>query len=185
MKRIICLFFILNIPVSYATCFTNDEYNMVLQKLDEFNQGLYQDYGSYNFVNIVDCKNTSVLASLVCNNKELENAMLLLSKGEVYAYENATKKPLLNLNYNIPFRDRLNSILKKEVDKNIAFRKLCYIVKNKLSDDLGGDFYYEPKIHEVISSKLNLNGVVVDSLNSRFYLGKSCDASNSIKEKGR
>ncbi|QEH49825.1 hypothetical protein [Aggregatibacter actinomycetemcomitans] len=176
MKRIICLFFILNVPVSYATCFANDEYNMVLQKLNEFNQGLYQDYGSDNFANIVDCKNTSVLASLVCNNKELENAMLLLSKGEIYTYENATKKPLLNLNYNIPFRDGLNGILKKEIDKNIALRKLCYIVKNKLSDDLGNDFYYEPKIHEVMSSKINQNGVVVNALDTIIYLGKSCDA---------
>ena len=53
---------------------------------------------------------------------------------------------------------------------------LCYVIKTKLSDDFGGDFYYEPKIYEVISSKINQNGVVVDALNTVIYLGKSCDA---------
>ncbi|MBN6069729.1 hypothetical protein HYE53_00955, partial [Aggregatibacter actinomycetemcomitans] len=54
--------------------------------------------------------------------------------------------------------------------------KLCYVIRNRLSDDFGGDFYYEPKIHEVMSSKINQNGVVVNALDTIIYLGKSCDA---------
>ena len=36
---------------------------------------------------------------------------------------------------------------------------------------------------EVISSKLNDNGVVVDALNEIIYLGKSCDAVVSGEER--
>ena len=63
---------------------------------------------------------------------------------------------------------------------------LCvsYVIKTKLSDDFGGDFSYPPDIYEVISSKVNSNGVVVYNLNSIIYLGKSCDASDGIKKKG-
>ena len=32
------------------------------------------------------------------------------------------------------------------------------------------------KVHEIISSKTNKNGVVIDSLSRVIYLGKSCDA---------
>lgn len=187
MKSLVFLLFLLNLPMCYATsCFTDDEYKIILQRLDSFKQGQYQDYGSDDFTNIVDCKNTSILSSLVCSNTKLENAMLLLSKGEIYAYENATRQPLLDLNYNIPFRKRLDGILQKEKDKNVALRKLCYIVKSKLSDDFGGDFSYKPEIHELISTKINKNGVIINSWGGipETYLGKSCDAMTKDKEKG-
>ena len=106
--------------------------------------------------------------------------MLLMSQGEVYAYENATKSEVSvsdRITFNDNFKNWLNNIIGKEKSRDVAIRKLCYIIKQKLSDEhLGSDFYYEPKIHEVISSKINQNGVVVDALNTVIYLGKSCDA---------
>lgn len=176
MKKFIYLLFIFNLPMSYAQCFSADEYNMIINTLNEFDQGMYQDYGEGDFKNIVDCKDSLVLSSLVCNNKELKDAMRLLSKGEVYAYENATRGPLLDSNYNILHRNMINNMLKDDEDKNVSYRKLCYILKNRFSDIFGGDFYYEPKVYEVMSSKINQNGVVIDTLDTKIYLGKSCDA---------
>ena len=45
-----------------------------------------------------------------------------------------------------------------------------------MSNDFGEGFYSAPKVHEIISSKTNKNGVVIDSLSRVIYLGKSCDA---------
>lgn len=100
-------------------------------------------------------------------------------------YENATHTPVADYStYNNDFKDWLNNLVKAEKNRDVALRKLCYVIKTKLSDDFGGDFSYPPDIYEVISSKVNSNGVVVYNLNSIIYLGKSCDASDGTKKKG-
>lgn len=92
-------------------------------------------------------------------------------------YENATHTPVADYStYNNDFKDWLNNLVKAEKNRDVALRKLCYVIKTKLSDDFGGDFSYPPDIYEVISSKANSNGVVVYNLSSIIYLGKSCDA---------
>lgn len=97
--------------------------------------------------------------------------------GEIYAYENATHTPVEDYStYNDALKSWLNDLISKEDNKKTALRKLCYIIKTKLSDDFGEGFYYVPKVHEIISSKTNKNGVVIDSLSRVIYLGKSCDA---------
>jgi len=123
------------------------------------------------------CKNKSALSELVCDNSQLKKSLLLLSMGEIYAYENATHTPVEDYStYNDALKSWLNDLISKEDNKKTALRKLCYIIKTKLSDDFGEGFYYAPKVHEIISSKTNKNGVVIDSLSRVIYLGKSCDA---------
>ena len=155
------------------SCFTEEESNRNLEKI-KLNNEFYGDVHS-----IADCNNLSPINKIVCDSEELKNGMLLMSQGEVYAYENATKSEVSvsdRITFNDNFKNWLNNIIGKEKSRDVAIRKLCYIIKQKLSDDFGGDFYYEPKIHEVMSSKINQNGVVVDALNEIIYLGKSCDA---------
>lgn len=156
------------------SCFTEEENNRNLEKI----KFLSDSYGDVH--SIIDCNNLSPINKIVCDSEELKNGMLLMSQGEVYAYENATKSEVSvsdRITFNDNFKNWLNNIIGKEKSRDVAIRKLCYIIKQKLSDEhLGSDFYYEPKIHEVISSKINQNGVVVDALNTVIYLGKSCDA---------
>ena len=156
------------------SCFTEEESNRNLEKI----KFLSDSYGDVH--SIIDCNDLSPMNKFVCSSEELKNGMLLMSQGEVYAYENATKSEVSvsdRITFNDNFKNWLNNIIGKEKSRDVAIRKLCYIIKQKLSDEhLGSDFYYEPKIHEVISSKINQNGVVVDALNTVIYLGKSCDA---------
>ena len=153
------------------SCFTEEESNRNLEKIKLINE-FYGDVHS-----IIDCNDSSPMNKLVCDSDELKNGILLMSQGMVYAYENATRSEVGDrITFNDNFKKRLNNIIGKEKNRDAAIRKLCYIVKQKLSDEFGGDFYYEPKIHEVISSKINQNGVVVDTLDTVIYLGKSCDA---------
>ena len=163
------------------SCFTEEGNNRNLEKI-KFNNEFYGDVHS-----IADCNNLSPINKIVCDSEELKNGMLLMSQGEVHAYENATKSEIGvedRITFNDNFKNWLNNIIGKEKSRDVAIRKLCYIIKQKLSDEhLGSDFYYEPKIHEVISSKINQNGVVVDALNEIIYLGKSCDAVVSGEER--
>jgi len=155
------------------SCFTEEESNRNLEKIKLINE-FYGDVHS-----IADCNNLSPINKIVCDSEELKNGMLLMSQGEVYAYENATKSEVSvsdRITFNDNFKNWLNNIIGKEKSRDVAIRKLCYIIKQKLSDEhLGSDFYYEPKIHEVISSKINQNGVVVDALNTVIYLGNDGD----------
>ena len=155
------------------SCFTEEENNRNLEEIKSNNE-FYGDVHS-----IADCNNLSPINKIVCDSDELKNGVLLMSQGEVYAYENATKSEISvsdRITFNDGLKNWLNNLVKSEKNKDIALRKLCYVIKTKLSDDFGGDFYYDPKVHEVISSKINQNGVVVDTLNTVIYLGKSCDA---------
>ena len=153
------------------SCFTEEESNRNLEKI----KFLSDSYGDVH--SIIDCNDLSPMNKFVCSSEELKNGMLLMSQGRVYAYENATHSEVSDrITFNNDFKKRLNSIIGKEKNKDAAIRKLCYIIKQKLSDEFSGDFDFEPKIHEVISSKINQNGVVVDALNTVIYLGKSCDA---------
>lgn len=164
------------------SCFTEEENNRNLEEIKSNNE-FYGDVHS-----IADCNNLSPINKIVCDSDELKNGVLLMSQGEVYAYENATKSEISvsdRITFNDGLKNWLNNLVKSEKNKDIALRKLCYVIKTKLSNDFGGDFYYEPKIHEVMSRKINQNGVVVYTLNTVIYLGKSCDAIiGSSDEKG-
>ncbi|KYK85202.1 hypothetical protein, partial [Aggregatibacter actinomycetemcomitans] len=183
---IFIIFFLFSL-LANASCFTEREYNeLVLKSLPDSNDDYYDKYPYGVIHNMASCSESNELSHLVCSDLKLKKSLLLLSIGEIYAYENAMHTPVADYStYNNDFKDWLNNLVKAEKSKDIALRKLCYVIRNRLSDDFGGDFSYTPNVYEVIFSKSNPNGVVVDSLSSRFYLGKSCDASNSIKEKGR
>ena len=175
MKNLLFIIFFTFASSAYSmSCFTEEESNRNLEKIKLINE-FYGDVHS-----IADCNNLSPINKIVCDSDELKNGVLLISQGEVYAYENATKSEVSvsdRITFNDNFKNWLNNIIGKEKSRDVAIRKLCYIIKQKLSDEhLGSDFYYEPKIHEVMSSKINQNGVVVDALNEIIYLGKSCDA---------
>ena len=175
MKNLLFIIFFTFASSAYSmSCFNDDENNKISEQI----KFLSESYGDVH--SIADCNNLSPINKIVCDSEELKNGMLLMSQGEVYAYENATKSKVRvsdRITFNDNFKNWLNNIIGKEKSRDVAIRKLCYIIKQKLSDEhLGSDFYYEPKIHEVISSKINQNGVVVDALNEIIYLGKSCDA---------
>ncbi|MBN6081213.1 hypothetical protein HYE55_03840, partial [Aggregatibacter actinomycetemcomitans] len=183
LKNIFILSLLFNSTIANAySCISDEEHNRVINGLPSKGD-FYSDVP-----NMADCKVKSELNSLVCSDSKLKDAMLLLSIGFIYAYENATHTPVTDYsNYNNDFRDRLNNIIKQEKNKDIALRKICYITKLETWNSFGDGEYYDPiLIDEVISSKSNNNGVVINSWRiPEIYLGKSCDASNSIKEKGR
>lgn len=172
MKNLLFIIFFTFASSAYSmSCFNDDENNKISEQI----KFLSESYGDVH--SIADCNNLSPINKIVCDSDELKNGVLLISQGEVYAYENATRSEVGDrITFNDGLKNRLNNIIGKEKSRDVAIRKLCYIIKQKLSDEFGGDFYYEPKIHEVISSKINQNGVVVDALNEIIYLGKSCDA---------
>ena len=176
----VLFFFILFLFASLvnASCFTERKYNeLVLKSLPDSNDDYYETYPYGIIQNMADCSKSDELSNLVCHDAKLKKSLLLLSIGEIYAYENATHTPVADYTtYNNNLKNWLNNLVKKEKNKEVALRKLCYVIRTKLSDDFGGDFYYDPKMHEVMSSKINQNGVVVDALNTVIYLGKSCDA---------
>ena len=160
------------IPYAYSESCLGEKYNEVIT---EYLSIMNESYSRVK--SISDCQVNSSLNNLVCSNDKLKNEMHLLSIGEIYAYENATHTPVADYStYNDDFKDWLNNLVKSEKNKDIALRKLYYVIKTKLSDDFGSDFSYTPDIYEVISSKANSNGVVVYNLSSIIYLGKSCDA---------
>ena len=172
MKNLLFIIFFTFASSAYSmSCFNDDENNKISEQI----KFLSESYGDVH--SIADCNNLSPINKIVCDSDELKNGVLLISQGEVYAYENATRSEVGDrITFNDGLKNRLNNIIGKEKSRDVAIRKLCYIIKQKLSDEFGSDFYYEPKIHEVISSKINQNGVVVDTLDTVIYLGKSCDA---------
>ena len=165
----VLFFFILFLFASLvsASCFTEREYNeLVLKSLPDSNDDYYDDYPYGIIHNMADCSKSDELSNLVCHDAKLKKSLLLLSIAEIYAYENATHTPVADYSmYNNDFKDWLNNLVKAEKNRDVALRKLCYVIKIKLSDDFGGDFSYPPDIYEVISSKVNSNGVVVYNLN--------------------
>ena len=181
----VLFFFILFSSLVNASCFTEREYNeLVLKSLPDSNDDYYETYPYGIIQNMADCSKSDELSNLVCHDAKLKKSLLLLSIGEIYAYENATHTPVEDYStYNDALKSWLNDLISKEDNKKTALRKLCYIIKTKLSDDFGEGFYYAPKVHEIISSKTNKNGVVIDSLSRVIYLGKSCDAVVSGEER--
>ena len=164
--------------IASASCISDEEYKRVLAGLPS-KEDFYSDVP-----NMVNCKVKSELSDLVCSDPKLKNAMLLLSIGFIYAYENATHTPVADYTtYNNDFEGWLNDFVKTEKNKDVALRKLCYIIKVETWISFGNGEYYDPILMEVISSKLNDNGVVVDALNEIIYLGKSCDAVVSGEER--
>ena len=164
--------------IASASCISDEEYKRVLAGLPSKGD-FYSDVP-----NMVNCKVKSELSGLVCSDPKLKNAMLLLSIGFIYAYENATHTPVADYTtYNNDFEGWLNDFVKTEKNKDVALRKLCYIIKVETWISFGNGEYYDPILMEVISSKLNDNGVVVDALNEIIYLGKSCDAVVSGEER--
>lgn len=172
MKNLLFIIFFTFASNAYSiSCFTEGENNRNLEQLKFINE-FYDDVPS-----MADCKEKSPLNKIACSSNELKNGISLLSKGLVYAYENATHIPAEDhFTYNNDFKDWLNHLINEESNKDNAKRKLCYIMKSKFSDVFGSNFYYEPKIYEVMSSKVNQNGIVVNTLDTIIYLGKSCDA---------
>ena len=164
--------------IASASCISDEEYKRVLAGLPSKGD-FYSDVP-----NMVNYKVKSELSDLVCSDPKLKNAMLLLSIGFIYAYENATHTPVADYTtYNNDFEGWLNDFVKTEKNKDVALRKLCYIIKVETWISFGNGEYYDPILMEVISSKLNDNGVVVDALNEIIYLGKSCDAVVSGEER--
>lgn len=172
-KLIITLLFsIFSSNLLALSCISDKEYKNIKDGLSS-----HREYYS-SVPNIVDCEKKSNLSSLICNDRKLKDAMMLLSIGFIYAYENATHTPVEDYStYNNDFRDWLNNLIGNEKDENRAMSKLCYLIKSETWNSFGTGTYYDPvDVHEVISSGMNKDGVVLESMNDRIYLGKSCDA---------
>jgi len=90
--------------IASASCISDEEYKRVLAGLPSKGD-FYSDVP-----NMVNCKVKSELSDLVCSDPKLKNAMLLLSIGFIYAYENATHTPVEDYStYNNDFRDKLTA----------------------------------------------------------------------------
>lgn len=90
-------------------CISDEEYKRVLNGFP-FRGDFYSDVP-----NMVGCKIKSELNNLVCSGPKLKDAMLLLSIGFIYTYENATYTTVSDYStYNDDFKNRLNNIVKKE-----------------------------------------------------------------------
>lgn len=163
-------------------CHVYDENNKISEQI----KFLSESYGDVH--SIADCNNLSPINKIVCDSDELKNGVLLISQGEVYAHENATRSEVGDrITFNDGLKNRLNNIIGKEKSRDVAIRKLCYIIKQKLSDEFSGDFDFQPSVYESLESKENRNGVVINSFGatSVIYLGNSCDAIiGSSDEKG-
>ena len=183
MKNLLFIIFFTFASSAYSmSCFNDDENNKISEQI----KFLSESYGDVH--SIIDCNDSSPMNKFVCSSEELKNGMLLMSQGRVYAYENATHSEVSDrITFNNDFKKRLNSIIGKEKNKDAAIRKLCYIIKQKLSDEFSGDFDFQPSVYESLESKENRNGVVINSFGatSVLYLGNSCDAIiGSSDEKG-
>ena len=185
MKNLLFIIFFTFASSAYSmSCFNDDENNKISEQI----KFLSESYGDVH--SIADCNNLSPINKIVCDSEELKNGMLLMSQGEVYAYENATKSEVSvsdRITFNDNFKNWLNNIIGKEKSRDVAIRKLCYIIKQKLSDEFSGDFDFQPSVYESLESKENRNGVVINSFGatSVIYLGNSCDAIiGSSDEKG-
>ena len=185
MKNLLFIIFFTFASSAYSmSCFNDDENNKISEQI----KFLSESYGDVH--SIADCNNLSPINKIVCDSEELKNGMLLMSQGEVYAYENATKSEVSvsdRITFNDNFKNWLNNIIGKEKSRDVAIRKLCYIIKQKLSDEFSGDFDFQPSVYESLESKENRNGVVINSFGatSIIYLGNSCDAAiGSSDEKG-
>jgi hypothetical protein len=183
MKNLLFIIFFTFASSAYSmSCFNDDENNKISEQI----KFLSESYGDVH--SIADCNNLSPINKIVCDSDELKNGVLLISQGEVYAYENATRSEVGDrITFNDGLKNRLNNIIGKEKSRDVAIRKLCYIIKQKLSDEFSGDFDFQPSVYESLESKENRNGVVINSFGatSVIYLGNSCDAIiGSSDEKG-
>ena len=174
MKNLLFIIFFTFASSAYSmSCFNDDENNKISEQI----KFLSESYGDVH--SIADCNNLSPINKIVCDSDELKNGVLLISQGEVYAYENATRSEVGDrITFNDGLKNRLNNIIGKEKSRDVAIRKLCYIIKQKLSDEFSGDFDFQPSVYESLESKENRNGVVINSFGatSVIYLGNSCDA---------
>ena len=182
MKYLIFILLLLKVSISNASiCFSAEEYSNISSELERLNK--FYDY----VPSIIKCPDNSELGGLVCSNLELENAVLLLTKASVYAYENATHTPQ---NFeNEEYKHLLNNAIKEDYNKSksVDMRKLCYLIKSDLNSYLGSYFKFKPNVYESILSKKNKNGIIINSwgMTSMIYLGNSCDAIiGSSDEKG-
>ncbi len=166
-----------------ARCLEKSEEQRALRFLEE--DEYYADVP-----NIIDCKRGHEKSSefkKLCGNKELVLMLEVLSKANVYAYENATHSEVDHRNFNrrhLKFNLR-NYIKKDKLDMN----RLCYDLKVKTTDLLGG---LSPYIEvELMSGKgkscaskarviyflaKNIYGYVLKGPSKRkIYLGKKGD----------
>ena len=173
MKNLLFIIFFTFASSAYSmSCFNDDENNKILEQI----KFLSESYGDVH--SIADCNNLSPINKIVCDSDELKNGVLLISQGEVYAYENATRSEVEDrITFNDGLKNRLNNIIGKEKSREVAIRKLCYIIKQKLSDEFSGDFDFQPSIYEPLESEKNRNGIIINSFGatSVLYLGNSCD----------
>ncbi len=136
--------------------------------------------------NIIQCnQKKNIYINKVCRNNKLLKLFDLVSKANVYAYENATKKEVNHYTFNKKYLHiNLKSYFKKgQLDTD----KLAFNLKKKLMDLLGGDSKYkEIKLfHTSYIAEENNNGIVLSAQNgNKIYLGKSCDVLDSSNNKG-
>ena len=173
MRKILLILLILfNFNVSYGIqCIIPEEEKGIDDKIE-----FYNNYYS-QVPNMVSCKENSAINRLICSDPQLKKALLLLSISLVYAYENANHVQVDDYKtYNNDFKKWLNSTITKEQNEEVALRRLCYIIKQQTSSNLGGLSPYKKIDIEPISINKNTNGIVLDTMESKIYLGKSCDA---------
>ena len=115
MKKLLLLTLLVGFSkISYSSCFNDKEYKLISNYLTNGND----DYYKSSTYNIADCKNKSALSELVCDNSQLKKSLLLLSMGEIYAYENATHTPVEDYStYNDALKSWLNDLIVRKITR--------------------------------------------------------------------
>jgi len=110
MKNLLFIIFFTFASSAYSmSCFNDDENNKISEQI----KFLSESYGDVH--SIADYNNLSPINKIVCDSDELKNGVLLISQGEIYAYENATRSEVEDrITFNDDLKNRLNNIIGKE-----------------------------------------------------------------------
>ena len=179
MKKIILLLSLVNFISLYGNTLSMHE----SEKL------LHSNYQFYNDVpNIINCKDNikrPLPIQKICKDKKLLEIFNLLSKANVYAYENATHKEVNHRTFN---KKNLHINFKKYIEKGkLNVNQLSFDLKKKIEDFLGGESPYFKLLlfNRLYFAQLNKNGIRLISRNGdKIYLGKSCDVLDSKNNRG-
>jgi len=182
MKKIF-FFLLLSILLYSEECSNTQELHNTYNTIESFEQQ-YNDVPNHICVSSKD-----KLYKDLCKKQDLRAMFQLLSIANIYAYENATKREVNHHSFN---SKHLNFDLSKySTNGEIKFNQLCFSLKEKITDLLGGLSPYHFLIlkdknkDEIFFIMQNKHGYILkNSKGYTIYLGNKCDVLDSFGNHG-